>query len=157
MPGTEDDVAVLVRMKAHRDAAMMAREAWNRRQAQAPGHDHLQSAARSRWPTSMALLRSLALHYQHRADDLGMIVKVEDIVRLRAWLPEVSIHVMRNDRALGTHLLFRMARDGRTFCRIQQTKGIRQTNLNREDFPIRISERNIRFLLRTVVQILIVH
>ena len=157
MPGAENDVAVLVRMKATRDAAMLARRhAWENRKAQAVDQDRLRSIVRSRWPTCIALTRSLAVNYQERSGDLGILVEVEEVVRLRAWLPELAIHLVRSDREMGAHLLFRMSRDGRTFCRIQQTKGWRQANLNREDGPIEMSERNLRTLLRAIVQILIV-
>ncbi len=157
MPGAENDVAVLVRIKATRDAEMSARHhAWETRKAQAVDQDRLRSIMRSRWPTCIALTRSLAANYQQRSGDLGILVEVEEVVRLRAWLPELAVHLVRSDREMGAHLLFRMARDGRTFCKIQQTKGWRQANLNREDFPIEMSERNLRTLLRAIVQILIV-
>lgn len=157
MPGAENDVAALVKMKATREAALAVRRAWESRRTEEADDIRLQSVARSRWPACMALLRSLAANYQRRSEDLGIVVEVEEVVRLRAWLPEMAVHITRSDRELGTHLLFRMARDGRTFCRIQQTKGWRQANLNREDRAIEMSERNLRMLLRAVVQILIVH
>lgn len=157
MAGAEHDVAALVRMKATRDSALAAQRAREDRRSQAMDLGLMQSHARSRWPACMALLRGLAGNYARRSVELGITVEVEDVVRLRAWLPEVSIHIARGDGALGTQLLFRMARDGRTFCSVRQTKGWRQDNLNREDRPFAMSERHVRMLLRTVVQILIVH
>ena len=154
MPGPESDVVVLVRLKAAKEAAMAARQT-AKTQAEEPVS--LETIARSRWPACIALLRSLAEQYRQRSAELGIIVEVEEMVRLRAWLPDVSVHVTRSDKELATDLVFRMSRDGRAFCRIQQTRGRRQANLNREDRSINMSEVNLRPLLRAVVQILIVH
>ena len=156
MPSAEHDVAALVRMKAARDAAVVARQLWERRRAQLPAYNRLQSFARSRWPACIALLRALAEDYQQRSDDLGIIVEVEERVRLRAWLPEMVIYIARSDKELATRLLFRMSRDGRTFCKIDQMKGRWQANLNRDDRAMDMSERNLRPLLRTIAQIMIV-
>ena len=154
MPGAESDVEVLVRLKAAKEAATAARQT---HQIQAEDHVARETVARSRWPACIALLRALAEQYRRRSADLGVVVEVEETVRLRSWLPDVSVHVSRSDKALATSLHFRMSRDGRTFCRIQQTRGRRQANLNREDRSIDMSEPNLRPLLRAVVQILIVH
>ena len=154
MPGAENDVAVLVRLKAAKDAATAARRT---RTVQTDDRVALQDVARSRWPACIALLRSLAEQYRQRSAELGILIEVEETVRLRSWLPDVSVHVARSDKALATTLLFRMTGDGRSYCRIQQTRGRRQANLNREDRPIDMSELNLRPLLRAVVQILIVH
>ena len=147
MPGAESDVEVLVRLKAAKEAATAARQT---HQIQAADHVAQETVARSRWPACIALLRSLAEQYRQRSAELGIIVEVEEMVRLRAWLPDVSVHVTRSDRELATDLVFRMSRDGRTFCRIQQTRGRRQANLNREDRSIDMSEVNLRPLLRAV-------
>ena len=98
----------------------------------------------------------MAANYQRRSDDLGVIIEVEELLRLRAWLPELVIHVTRSDRELATRLLFRMTRDGRTSCKIHQTRGWRRANLNRDDRAIDLSERNIRLLLKAIMHILIV-
>lgn len=157
MPEAENDVASLVRIKAARDAAMASRQAWEARKPVAADQNQLRSLARSRWPTCIALMRSLAASYQERSGDLGILIEVEEVVRLRTSLPELAIHLVRTDGKSGTDLLFRMARDGCTFCKIQQTKGSRRENLNRAEFSMLLSEQNLRVLLRTVVHILVSH
>ena len=154
MPGAESDVAVLVRLKAAKEAAMAARQT---AKAQAEEPVSLERLARSRWPACIANLHALAEQYRRRAADLGVLVEVEETIRLRAWLPEIAVHVTRSDKEVAADLLFRMTRNGRTFCRVQQTRGRPQANLNREDGPVDMAERSLRLLLRAVVQILIVH
>ncbi|MGI4764754.1 MAG: hypothetical protein ACRYGP_06775 [Janthinobacterium lividum] len=154
MPGAENDVAVLVRLRAAKAAASAARQG---REVRSEDHAAREALARARWPASIALLRSLAEQYRRRSADLGIVIEVEETVRLRSWIPDVSVHVARSDRQLATDLIFRMTADGRTFCRVQQTRGRRQANLNREDRPIQMSDLDLRPLLRAVVQILILH
>lgn len=154
MPGAENDVAVLVRLKEAREASIAAREA---RTAQPVDRvTSREMIARSRWPACVAILKSLAVQYQQRSADLGIRFEVEEVVRLRSWIPDVVVHVGRNDGGLATDLQFKMASDGRTTCTIRQTRGRRQGNLNREERPVDMSERHLRELLRAVVQILIV-
>lgn len=155
MPGAENDVAVLLRLKAAREAAVTTRQ--TRMTQSVDRRSSLETIARSRWPACIAILKSVAGQYQQRSAELGIQFEVEEMVRLRAWLPHVVVHVTRGDGAAGADLIFKMASDGRTTCTIKQTRGRRQANLNREERPIDMSERNLRVLLRAVVQILIVH
>ena len=124
MTGAESDVATLVRIKIAREATLAARQSWEDRRFRLMTPNQFLSGARSRWPAYMALTRALVADYQRRSKDLGIRVEIEELIRLRAWLPELMIHVARDDRELATRLIFSMGSDGRTFCRIQQTKGV---------------------------------
>lgn len=157
MPSAEDDVAVLVRLKAARDSAMASRQTWDVRRPQPRDRYQVQADTRSRWPAYMALSRELVESYERRAADLGIRVEVEELVRLRAWLPELAINITRCDGELGMQLLFKMNRTGRTFHQVRQITGRRRANLNRGDKPVEMSERNVRLLLRAIVHRLVVH
>ena len=157
MPIADHDVAFLVRMRMSRERAALA--ALKTTGVGGPPTINLvqmQTTARSHWPACIARLGALAMSYQSRSEALGVVVEVEELIRLRVWLPDVAITFSRADRELATKVVFRMTREGRTFCRIQQTRGALQSNLNRQSRPIYMSERNLRLLFKAIVHILIV-
>ena len=157
MASAKNDVAALLRMKASRDKAIAAAQlAQSHAATSRQLHlTQMQKAARTRWPGSVALLRSLMAGYQSRSQELGIYTDVEDVFRLRIAAPVAIAHFAQRHDTLATRVFFKMMSDGKTYCSVKQSSGRWRPNLNRDERPIRISEPNVRPLFRTIVQILI--